>query len=259
MSEDDLILYHYGEQEAGAREAMDQHLQECAECAAEFERIEQVLAAVTEDSLPVPARGEEYGAHVWARIQTRLPDRARPWWQAWLAPQRLQLAGAFAAVVVIAFLLGRFSKDKPVPDAAISEAGKDRIVLVAVGKHLEKSQMVLVELKNAEPGNGPVDISNEQQRARDLLTANRLYKQSALKVGDPAVNTVLDDLERVLVEIANGPAKLDSAELASIQKRIEAQGLLFKIRVVESKVKKSTAKEKPNASPARTGAAQRSL
>jgi hypothetical protein len=243
IHEDDLILYHYGELDDAARGAMDTHLQECAECAVRLQRLESVLGSITEESLPVPARDDAYGAQVWARIAARLPGKRLPWWKHWMAPPQLRLAGAFASLILLAFLLGRLSKSPAGPDASLSGGrGPERVILVAVGQHLEKSQMVLVE-----------------QRARDLLAANRLYKQSAQKVGDPAVNVVLDDLERVLVEIANAPDDLSPAELAAIQKRIEAQGLLFKIRVVESKVRKSAARPGSKASSAHTEDAQRSL
>jgi hypothetical protein len=82
-----------------------------------------------------------------------------------------------------------------------------------------------------------VDISQEQQRAEDLIGENRLYRQAALKSGDRAVSSVLDELERVLLDIAHSPSKLDSAEFEQIRQRIEAEGILFKIRVVGSNLR----------------------
>ena len=109
------------------------------------------------------------------------------------------------------------------------------ILLVAVGDHLERSQMVLVELVNAK-GNGSVDITNEQHRAEDLLDENRLYRQTAAGIGETGLASVLDDLERVLLEVAHSPSRLSSQELGEIRRRIESEGILFKIRVIGSKV-----------------------
>jgi hypothetical protein len=114
---------------------------------------------------------------------------------------------------------------------------RDRILLVAVGDHLEKSQMVLMELVNAAPENGHVDIASEQQRAEDLLNSNRLYRMTAQEVGDRKLANVLDELERMLVQIAHEPAKVNSEELKDLQRRIEAQGLLFKVRVVGANIR----------------------
>jgi len=44
-------------------------------------------------------------------------------------------------------------------------------------------------------------------------------------------------LERVLVEVARGPSELEPAELESLRKRIESQGILFKVKVLGSKVR----------------------
>jgi hypothetical protein len=81
--------------------------------------------------------------------------------------------------------------------------------------------MNLVELANA-PANGKVDISSEQRAASDLVSENRLYRQTALNAGEAGVASVLDELERVLVEVANSPAEVSSKQLASLQKRIES-------------------------------------
>jgi hypothetical protein len=108
--------------------------------------------------------------------------------------------------------------------------------------------MMLVELANAEAGKGGLDITEEQERARDLLEANRLYRQSAKRAGDPAVAAVLDELERVLIEIANSPSDLSQQRLAELQQQIQDQGILFKVRVIGSKVRSNT-KERESAPP----------
>jgi hypothetical protein len=143
-------------------------------------------------------------------------------------------AAAMAALLVAAFLAGRVSQRRQI--AGLSAPVRERIMLVAVGDHLERSQMILAELVNNE-SKGPVDISDEQQRAEDLVGENRLYRQAAFKAGDRAVSSVLDELERVLLEIAHSPSKLDSAEFDEIRQRIESEGILFKIRVVSTNLR----------------------
>ena len=86
-----------------------------------------------------------------------------------------------AALLIAAFLAGRVSQRQQAV-AGLSGPVRERIMLVAVGEHLEQSQMILVELMNSEP-KGPVDISEEQLRAQDLIGENRLYRQAALKSG----------------------------------------------------------------------------
>lgn len=256
LTDEQLVDHCYSlrEKNAGAPAAKTAaHLGECAECRANFEAFERTLAAM--DAAPVPERGDDYGGEVWRRLKPQLgPRPGRSWgvdWSAWLTPRRLVLVGAMAALLVAAFFAGRITRLAPnLPgsngtDMAVAAQGRDRILLVAVGDHLERSQMVLVELVNAKPG-GTLDISTEQHRAEDLVAANRLYRQTALRAGETGMASVLDELERVLVEIANSPAKVSSPQLAELRKRIESRGILFKIRVIGSEVRE---RQKPAAQP----------
>ena len=154
------------------------------------------------------------------------------------------MALATAALVVMAFLTGRFVnlRDQqrapelpvataPAPRIALADEAmvRERVLLIAVGDHLERSQMVLVELAHADTS-GELDISAERQLADDLVASNRLYRQTAQQMGQANVAGLLDELERVLVEVARGPSTMTMPQLADIQQRIESQGILFKVR-----------------------------
>jgi len=232
MTEEELIAYREGL--AAEQRRIADHLAACQECRAELTRIEAVLAAL--DTLPVPDPGDEYGRQVWQQIEPRLVEKPTRWWQTWLAPRRLASVGVALTLLLAAFLLGRFSKNKPTPDIVASkEQVRERVLVVAVGEHLGRSEMMLVELSNAEPL-GPaqkqVNIAAEQRRAEDLLEENRLYRQTALQEGDASLASVLDELERVLLDVAHSPDQVTPAQLEKIRQKIEARGILFKVRVV---------------------------
>ncbi|HMD31887.1 MAG TPA: zf-HC2 domain-containing protein [Candidatus Acidoferrales bacterium] len=240
-----LTEYAGGETAEPAEHAeVERHLRECAACRASFESLQRVLAAASAMSVPEPEAG--YEARLWQQLRPQLePRAARPGWREWFAPRRLALAGAMASLVLVAFLAGRFWPRPGVVPATSPEAGvtpqvRERILLVAVGDHLDRAQSVLIEISNAEPGTGTgdrdVDISRQQQRAQDLLSANRLYRQTAQHTGDTSVAGFLDELEPLLVEIANSPAKVPGADLEELQRRIAAHGLLLKVRVLTSNV-----------------------
>ena len=117
---------------------------------------------------------------------------------------------------------------------------RERVLLVAVGDHLERSQMVLVELANAgAPAAGKLDISYEQQTAEDLLESNRLYRQTAARNGDVATAALLEELERMLLEIAHSPAEVSARQLEELRRQIEDQGILFKVKIFGSRVEQS--------------------
>ena len=82
-----------------------------------------------------------------------------------------------------------------------------------------------------------VDISGERTRAEQLVTANRLYRQTALATGDTLIVDLLDELGRVLVDLATSPEELSPERLKEVRQRIESRSLLFKVRVVSSDVR----------------------
>ena len=244
MTEEELIAYREGV--AAERMVIAQHLAACEECRAELERIETVLAAL--DTLPVPNPGDDYGRRVWQQIAPRLPERPAQWWQAWFEPKRLAAVGVMATLLVAAFIAGRSMRDPLRVDVATKEQIRERVLVVAVGEHLGRSEMMLVELSNAEPL-GPaqkrVDISAEQHRAEDLLEENRVYRQTALKEGDANLASVLDDLERVLLDVTHSPEEVTPAQLEKIRQKIEARGILFKVRVVGRELQERQKATKP--------------
>ena len=221
LTEEDFVLQYYGEPTMQPNAAA--HLAACDGCAARFEELQRVLNSL--DHGAVPERGEDYGAEVWARIRPRLAARpaAVANWRVW---------GALAAMFVVSvagFLLGRSSStQKPADSGSV----KERILLVALADHFERSQMVLAEISNAEAGrNGSLDLSFERSEAGDLLDANRLYRLTAVANGNTAAASLLDDLERVLVDISHAPEQINRNEIETLRGRIEDQGLTFKVKV----------------------------
>ncbi len=230
LSEEDLVLHYYGE--AGPAAGAEEHLRSCERCRREFETISRTLEDCR-GAFPVPEPGVDYEERVWRRLAGRLP-KPNSRWAAWSWPRALAFAASMAGLLVAAFFLGRASVKPPQP---ISARASQRVLLVALGEHLERSQMVLAELVNSAPDE-ELPIDSERQRAADLVDENRLYRQTALKDGDRATADVLDDLERVLLAIARGPEKLEPGELEELQKRIQDQGILFRVRVLGSSVRR---------------------
>jgi len=241
LTDDDLVLHYYGEMPAADDARAGTHLSECAACQSNYTSLQRVMAFV--DSAPAiePAAGFERIA--WARLEPALgrPQRS---WLAWflLSPARLGFTAGIVLLIGAAFMAGRMTKPQPGVSAtptqqAAVEKVRERILLVDLGEHLDRSQMMLVELTSAGDSKGDVDISLEQSRAEQLVAANRLYRQTALSTGDAGMASVLDELERVLVDIAASPSTVSQEDLDMVRRRIESKEILFKVRVVSSQVR----------------------
>jgi hypothetical protein len=130
-------------------------------------------------------------------------------------------------LIAVGFGLGRLW---PRPTALPPQA-RDRILLATVAAHLDRSERLLAEVAHTPDASDGVDLSAERAWARDLLAANRLYRQSTRQAGRPRLAGVLDELEPFLLDLAHAPDELPAAELAALRERIASQALLFKVRV----------------------------
>jgi hypothetical protein len=239
VTDDDLVLHYYGELPAADEARTESHLAACGTCQHNYTSLQRVMAFV--DSAPAvePAAGFERVA--WARLEPALHQPTRRWlpWFVF-SPARLAFAAGIVMLVASAFVAGRMTKPGAAGGAGTvqtAEKVRERILLVDLGDHLDRSQMVLVELSSAADGEGNVDISSEQVRAEQLVAANRLYRQTALSTGDVGMASVLDELERVLVDVAASPSTVSQEEFDAVRRRIASKELVFKVRVVSSQVR----------------------
>jgi hypothetical protein len=233
ITQQDLTLYYYGEAECAAE--IEHHIDSCQMCRSDYEMFQRVLNSV--DMMLVPERPPDYEERLWRELAPTLANKPRWRWRDWSAP-RQWTAAAVALLLLAAYLVGRGSH-LPAPTGLVTQPGpiRERLLVVAVGDHLERSQLVLAELANADPRRadaGGLDISFEQRAAEDLIETNRLYRQTADLEGDISTANVLEDLERVLLEIANSPPTLSTRQLEDLKRQIADRGILFKVRIVGS-------------------------
>ncbi|MBS1825151.1 MAG: hypothetical protein JST93_07500 [Acidobacteria bacterium] len=218
ITDEQLILHYYGE----AREVeVETHLGGCDACRSQYRALQRVLNAA--DTYTAPDPGPNFEAALWQRLQSQLPKRSATSrlrdffrWQQWAA------ATALAAMLIAAFYAGRHSQPRELAPQQTA-AFDSRILLSAVGNHFDRSQMILAELAN-EPS-APLD------EVRDLLEANRLYRTSAGQAGELEIAATLDELERLLIEVAH---QTPNEEL---RRRILDQGIVLKMRLAGAQVR----------------------
>jgi hypothetical protein len=256
LTQDDLVLYRY--QESPDAAAVERHLEACRQCRDEYAALERVLGLVETGLVTshVPEPAASYERQVWMQVERRIADEraSHRWWMFWraeglgygLVPQ-LALAATIVVLLVSSFAIDRAvrpssgtterasaspSRGTGSPSAAAPEEGsaRGRVLFAAVGEHLQRSELMLVEFNNVD-ADGPIDLTPQQEWAEDLVSENRLYRQSAAEAGEAQMVSVLDDLERVLLEVAHGPATANGEQLQRFRSSLDTQDLLFKVRV----------------------------
>jgi hypothetical protein len=253
LTDDELVLHYYGEMPDADEQRAVAHLANCTTCQAGYRKLQRVLAMVDQTALAGPELSPSFERTLWARLEPDL-RRDRAGWFSWFvfSPGRLAWVAMVVVLVGAAFVAGRLSPrsvDPAAPGAAAAPTTtnmEQAILLSDLTEHLDRSQMMLTELANAGmDGN----LSAERERAEQLVAANRLYRRTAETTGNGAIVSFLDELERLLVELAASPEQMSAEELASMRRRIDAESLIFKIRALSSEIR---ARQKSNVD-ARTG------
>ncbi|MGH9160158.1 MAG: hypothetical protein ACRD2X_09255 [Vicinamibacteraceae bacterium] len=246
LTEDDLLLHYYGETDPSNEQLVATHLGSCSECRAALVRLERLLAMVNAGvDVDVPPTFER---DMWRRLAPHVVVRKRA---RFLLPPMIWGAAA-AGVVLAAFLVAQLwppttepnlpprtsnveprpSPLEPRPSSLASRPSfSERVLLADLGEHFERSEMMLVELVNGSHYT-PAEIRRERAWAEDLLADNRLYRQTAADVGNAQVAHVLEELERVLVDVAASSPTATATDLETLGRRTESQNLIFKVRVL---------------------------
>lgn len=179
-----------------------------------------------DESLEIPEPDPYFEKRMWAKVSASIAaeqaQRSRRW--LWLlAP----------AALAIAFFAGRVTKD---PDGVtgIAYLPPQQLLKAATVEHLERSKVVLMETANGAP------VPATQQRAEELLSSNRLLRRSASDAGDLLTAELLEELERILVEVAHSSSDMKPEEATALRARIREQGLLFRVRLLEQNKKQQT-------------------
>jgi hypothetical protein len=267
LSDEDLLLDYYGEAEDARRPDIREHLAACAECRALDRELRGVLALV--DSEPLPEAPVGFEQQMWARLEphvrrnveaddvgvafrrpTDSPKPGATYWTFWRFEfPRWVLAASAAALAVASFWLGRVW-DAPAPSVALAPQVTDggtvseRMLRNEVEEHLERTQRVLLELANADDS-APVVLAGNRERAADLVAAGRLYRRSVEDIGDAETRDLLEAVERVLVEIANGPEVESSNDLSEVRARISNQDLIFRLRLMTAEMRAREERARP--------------
>jgi len=232
------VLDYYGELDAADRDRVRAHLAWCADCQHADRDVRATLRLV--DVAPVPEPPESFEREMWARIEPHLQVEVveRSWTTPWT---RLAWGFGVAAAIVLAFFVGRAGRLESPESAAVRSAAfhaaRERVLDAEVGDHFERSQRVLTDLVNIDPAT-PVVLASDQQRAADLVAAGRVYRRTADALGDTTTSELLEELERVLIDVANGSAEPTPREIESWRERIDQQDLVFRLRVVSAELRR---------------------
>ena len=228
LTEDELIELYYGEGPSAA----STHIKGCRDCSRKYSEITRSLEDIRLEA--VPQRSADYGDRVWERLRPQIIpfEKKKAGWRVWGAAA---MAGCCAMLLAVAFVGGRYWERNTKKQANIADSPRatQRVVLLVLSDHLDRTERLLVQLEHSQSPDA-TENAQLQLEARDLLASNRLYRVSASNAGDAALAGALDRLEGVLAEIANNP-NLSAADLKRVRNDMNTKGILFEIRILHER------------------------
>lgn len=239
-----LIDKLFGELDALREEKLEAHLASCPTCRAtlaEFREVRQSLGKPQRPDLP-----PHYWAGYWDRLSKRMeyePPPSPSLWERLLSftavrwSPAIQIASA-AVVLVLGIFIGRtFFQEAPQvasTSAALPETAEVQQVDARSEQLLERSKILLIGILNEDLSAASVqDLKHQQQTSRTLLTEARDLRATLRKSPDRRMVQLLDQLEVVLLQIANLAAEHDQASVELVRDGIDREGLLLKINLEE--------------------------
>ena len=230
-----VTLLALGALEGTERASVAAHLDRCARCRQESERVAAFAERIASDSVAAVAprfSPEALEARVRARLEEELatPRRGAPW--------RLVFPLAAAALVAALVLLPR--PETPtvsapqivsVPQEMMTRMEK-RLAREQTARYLNEAQDVLMTVatlhRNCLRESQSVDVRDDVDRSRELLRRRALLVESGreeVAVAEP----LLADVEELLRDVADLPSCARSRDQREISRRMSERRLLMKI------------------------------
>lgn len=244
---DDLL----GELDDKQKRLLEDHLAACQDCASELAGMRQTLRAMTRQERTDP--GDDFWEMYWDNLSgrmerervtltdsgTRQPERVR-----FPSFQILRPAYRWAAVVaalVAGIAIGRFlltSQGPQEPAVAFRSAQpEDQSYRQAVDdraeQYLERSKIFLLGFvnSNGDMRPGALDFGREKDISRGLVREASYLKENLTDRSQQKLKVLVEDLERILIEIANLEEEEDIPNVEMIKDGVGRSGILLKINV----------------------------
>ena len=192
-------------------------------------RLDAILAEALRDYNPPPATPRD---RLWARIETERAvreGRPRPFWRSpWL-----WLPAAAAALLVLGIAIGRDTLRHDAERALATleqEHGREKTALIyrlAATPVLSRSEALLTQFRSASLAPGA--DAEQAGWAGELLLETRLLLDSPA-AADPQLGRLLEDLELMLIQIAQAAASGDPADRRLVAEGLQQRGLLSRLR-----------------------------
>jgi len=250
-----FVEYLFGEIEEESKEILLRHLARCPRCESELAEMRQTMDMMGKKSRVEPS--EEYWDSYWSVLSARMDVELAPEPKRKVTilerirallptvPGSAYRWAAVTAALVLGILIGRFIlttdgiKQMPVAQRPQlrEEAPSAQTVDYRAEKYLEKSKIFLLGFvnTNGEIETGDYDFDRQGEVSQDLIQETSYLKENLDGRSQQRVVNLIEQLETILIEIANLEEEEDLPNIELIRNGIDRNGILLKINVHQMK------------------------
>jgi hypothetical protein len=198
----------YEELNSRQQKIFEDHLSSCETCSAEYQQLSWTLKVMDRRETPVEQPG--YWQKYWARLSERLPEKT---------PTLLRGPGPGVPVQATVFdpsLIAEFNE--------------------LASSYLERTKMVLMGLNNFDPrmdDPAALNVSRHRDLSQELLLQGRMLRNHQVTAADPRMQILIDEIERVLLQVANSSGEDPMWTVRMAQEGIDKNSILLRITLVE--------------------------
>jgi hypothetical protein len=220
-----MTVRFFGKLDPDEREALEEHLRVCPDCA----RISGISESRREafdlpDGPPQPDWERS-----WEVIAGRALDRRRDARLLGLPWKWAPVAASLLAVFILGYVFGR-RIFVPSPGAAFSSGAPAAADLSSLGGYIDTAEAVVIDFLNrGEREEAPEVVELERKIYRSMLAETRLLQGLAATSRDDSLRSFLDEMESILLSLSNlDPGDRESADL--LDRTIRGRAIRSKLR-----------------------------
>ena len=149
-------------------------------------------------------------------------------------PRRDQLAHSIKPKATLPEAVGKIEPLKTISIARYSKlVGNRTLRNPETNEHLRQTQLLLRSFRNTSIGEAEAafDLTYEKRLSRELLSKNKLFRRSAENKEDSQTKELLNQLEPLLLDIANLPDKPSQDEVLLIKELIREQKIIATLQI----------------------------
>jgi hypothetical protein len=243
-----MIEARFGELDANRQMKLDNHLETCAACRAQSEKLQATLARM--DHYSRPELDEAFWTSYWNKLEARLPERKSSFFES-IQNSMIRIfkpessAGwtsrlTFGAVVILVtgIFIGRtfFSNPQIIAPRPQGENGITDDLFIRTSQYVERSKLILLGIVNTGTESDDLfsdNFSRQQAMSRQLVNQSGPLKTALADSRQPMLQELVEELEVILLQIANLETEGDVQGVDLIRSGAESSAILMKINLGE--------------------------